>query len=347
MQRHLKIFATAAILSVSLPMASPAQIELYEVGQTPPETSGNSAKGDAGKADIGYADALVLGVVEGVTEYLPVSSTGHLILANAFLGLDSQTPLKDSSGNEILDSDGSTYTMKSAADAYAIVIQFGAILAVAVIYWQYLLKMLAGLLGRNPEGFRLLRNLIAAFLPAAVVGLLFHDFIESQLFGVKPVIFALAAGALLMLAMQKYYDKRQFAGKRYPKLEDMTLSQAVVIGALQCVAMWPGTSRSMMTILGGYIAGLKPADSARFSFLLGLVTLSAAAAYKTYKDGAAVVEALSFGPLAMGMFVAFISAAVSVHWMVGFLTRKGLAPFAYYRLVLAAILIAALYFKFI
>ena len=108
------------------------------------------------------------------------------------------------------------------------------------------------------------------------------------------MIFALAAGAVLMLAMQKYYDKRQYAGKRYPKLEDMKLSKAFLIGALQCVAMWPGTSRSMMTILGGYLAGLRPSDSAKFSFLLGFVTLSAAAAYKTYKDGAAIAEALSY-----------------------------------------------------
>lgn len=346
MPKHLKFFIISAVLSILFSISAYAQIELYEVGQNPPAKPG-VAKDGCGKEDIGYADALVLGVVEGVTEYLPVSSTGHLILANALLGLDTDTPLCDSSGAEIYDIDGSPYTMKMAADAYAIVIQFGAILAVAVIYWQYLLKMLAGLLGRNPEGLRLLRNLIAAFLPAAVVGLILHDFIESQLFGVKPVIFALAAGAVLMLAMQKYYDKRQYAGKRYPKLEDMKLSKAFLIGALQCVAMWPGTSRSMMTILGGYLAGLRPSDSAKFSFLLGFVTLSAAAAYKTYKDGAAIAEALSFGPLAMGMLVAFISAAISVHWMVGFLTRKGLAPFAYYRFILAAVLIAALYFNFI
>ncbi|MFR6033969.1 MAG: undecaprenyl-diphosphate phosphatase [Bacilli bacterium] len=124
----------------------------------------------------------------------------------------------------------------------------------AVIYWQYLLKMLAGLLGRNPEGLRLLRNLIAAFLPAAVVGLILHDFIESQLFGVKPVIFALAAGAVLMLAMQKYYDKRQYSGKRYPKLEDMKLSKAFLMSPSmrRDVAR---NKRSMMTILAGISRG--------------------------------------------------------------------------------------------
>lgn len=300
------------------------------------------------KNDISYSDSVVLGLVEGLTEYLPVSSTGHLILANSFLGLDDEEPLVDANGDAILNKNFEPLTLKAAADAYAIVIQLGAIFAVAIIYWESLLKMLFGLIGKNPEGLRLLRNLIAAFLPAAIVGLLAHDFIERVLFGVVPVIAALFFGAILMVVVQRRFDKANaFACTRFTKLSDMKVRSALLVGILQCIAMWPGTSRSMMTIIGGYAAGLKPADSAKFSFLLGLITLSAASLFKIVKDGDAVLRAISVGPLCLGMFVAFVAAAVSVKWFVGFLTRRGLVPFAYYRILLAALLAGLLYFNLI
>lgn len=326
--------------SVAVAQLQPVEIGADGVAAVPVQTQ--VAKAD--RPDIGYEDAFALGLVEGFTEYLPVSSTGHLILANSFLKLDSDEPLLDNSGRTVLNADLKPYTMKDAADAYAIVIQFGAIAAVAILYWQYVLKMLMGLLGRNPAGLRLLVNLVAAFMPAAVIGMLFHSAIEEYLFGVKPVIIALAAGALLMFVVQKYYDSKNARGARFVNMEDLSLRQSLLIGVLQCAAMWPGTSRSMMTILGGYIAGMRPAGSAKFSFLLGLATLTAASLFKTYKDGAAVVQTLSVAPLAFGMIVAFVSAAVSVKWMVGFLTRRGLAPFAWYRLAVAAALGALMYF---
>lgn len=300
------------------------------------------------KNDISYSDSVVLGLVEGLTEYLPVSSTGHLILANSFLGLDDEEPLVDTNGDAILNKNFEPLTLKAAADAYAIVIQLGAIFAVAIIYWESLLKMLFGLIGKNPEGLRLLRNLIAAFLPAAIVGLFVHDFIERVLFGVIPVIAALFFGAVLMVVVQRRFDRANaFAYTKFTKLSDMKVRSALLVGILQCVAMWPGTSRSMMTIIGGYAAGLKPADSAKFSFLLGLITLSAASLFKIVKDGDAVLRAISVGPLCLGMFVAFVAAAVSVKWFVGFLTRRGLVPFAYYRILLAALLAGLLYFNLI
>lgn len=347
----MKPFLTFCILAVSALCAN-AQLTVVEIGadgkaaETPLKQAANHSASGA-KTDINYADALALGLVEGLTEYLPVSSTGHLIIANAALGLESEEPLTDKNGRAVLGKDLKPYTMKNAADAYAIVIQFGAILAVALVYRDYLLKMLAGLFGRNPVGLRLLRNIIAAFLPAAVVGLILHDAINGYLFGVKPVVAALAAGALLMFGVQKYYQKREQSRADFTRLEDLSLRQSLVVGVLQCMAMWPGTSRSMMTILGGYLAGMRPADSARFSFLLGLATLSAASLYKVYRDGAAMAETLSVGPLAFGMAVAFASAAASVKWLIGFLTRRGLAPFAWYRLALAAALGAMIYFDLI
>ncbi len=318
-------------------------ISCFAVGGKEASASGGAlgmqSKTGLDKAGLTVEDALVLGLVEGITEFLPISSTGHLIIANAFLGLDSEQPLCDSGGNPVKDADGREYTMKMAADAYAVIIQFGAILAVVLLYWKSVLSMLMGIVGRDPSGFRLFINIVVAFLPAAIIGLLAHDFIEEALFGVKPVIFALAAGALLMFAVQKRYDKLSSKDDdSAPKMEDLKPAQALLIGALQCVAMWPGTSRSMMTILGGYIVGLRPADAAKFSFLLGLVTLGAAGAFKAYKDGDSILRTLEIGPLALGLLVAFASAIVSVRWLVGFLTKRGLIPFAWYRLVLAALL---------
>ena len=325
-----------AFASAAVPAAIPAGATLSK-----PER-------ETQKGDIGMLDAFVLGLVEGITEFLPISSTGHLILANSFLGLDSQQPLLTSEGKSLKNPSGEVYTMKMAADAYAIIIQFGAILAVALLYRNSVLQMFMGLAGRSKDGLKLAANLFVAFLPAAIAGLMLHDFIESNLFGVRPVIAALAAGALLMFAAQKFYDARAADKSRaYPRMEDMTAGQALLVGILQCAAMWPGTSRSMMTILGGYAAGLRPAEAAKFSFLLGLVTLTAASLFKIFKDSEAIVKTISITPLAFGMAVAFVSSALSVSWLVRFLTRRGLAPFAWYRLALAAALCALLYLGYL
>ena len=293
------------------------------------------------KTDISYSDSAILGLVEGVTEYLPVSSTGHLIIANAFLGLDRETPLADKNGLPLLDADNKQYTIKTLADAYSIVIQFGAIAAVALLYRRYMLMMLLGLLGKNPAGLKLFVNLVAAFVPAAAVGLLLHKAIEAHLFGVLPVICALAAGAVVMWFAQKKYDSAKNSKKT--EIENLSVRQSLIVGVFQCAALFPGTSRSMMTILGGYVAGLGAKNSATFSFLLGLATLTAASAFKLYKDGEAMFAALSAGSLLLGLAVAFVSAAVAVKWLVGFITRRGLVPFAVYRLVVAAVLAYMLY----
>lgn len=297
----------------------------------------------APKRDINFTDALILGIVEGLTEYLPVSSTGHLIIANAMLGLDNDSPALDKNGREIANPRGGSYTVKSLADAYSIVIQIGAILSVAALYWRYILAMLAGLFGKNRAGLKLLVNLIAAFLPAAVVGFFAHEIIEDFLFGVIPVATALAVGAVLMWLCQRKYDSSKNAPKT--KIEDLSLKQAFTVGLLQCVAMIPGTSRSMMTILGGYLAGMDAKDSAKFSFLLGLITLSAASLFKMAKDGAAMSAALSPMPLVVGLAVAFTSSAFAVRWLVGFLTRRGLVPFAVYRIFVAMVLLVMLWLK--
>ncbi len=277
---------------------------------------------------LGYDQAFVLGLVEGVTEFLPVSSTGHLILVNHWIG-DEDTPV----GEE-----------KEAVHAYLIIIQVGAILAVASIYFQRIQAVLLGFLGLNPEGRKLGFSLLIAFLPAAAMGPFLDHLIEALLFGQLPVALALVAGAVLMYwAERKKKQNIHNPCLNKSSLQDLTFRNALTIGLLQCFAMWPGTSRSMMTIVGGYVVGLSRAKAAEFSFLLGLVTLSAAAFYKAYTKHDALLGNLEWGPLLFGCLIAGISAAFSVRWLVGYLSRHGLGVFIFYRLILG-FLVLGLYF---
>ena len=290
-------------------------------------------------AELSVADALVLGVVEGVTEFLPVSSTGHLIIANHFLGLEAEEPLLSADGRPLYYRapspqypHGVPLTIKQAADTYVVVIQFGAIAAVGILYWTQLIAMLRGLLGRDPAGRRLLINLLIAFLPAAGLGFLLHGWIDAHLFSIPAVIIALVAGAGLMFFAESWRRKH---ANRAELPAELTPKQAAGIGALQCLALWPGTSRSMTTIVGGYFAGLDPRRAAEFSFLLGFVTLTAATVYKSYKGGAAMIQVFGWSNVLLGAAVAAVTAALSVRFLVGWLTRHGLAAFAWYRLALA------------
>ena len=255
--------------------------------------------------------ALLLGLVEGLTEYLPVSSTGHLILVQRALG--------------IAEGD--------AANAYAICIQAGAIVAVLGLYRARVASMWRGLLGRDADGRRLLACIIAGFVPAAVLGLAFNDWIEARLFGLKPIVFAWFVGGVAILAVRgarKGRDESAGLG-----LEALTPRAAVLIGLLQCVAMWPGTSRSLVTIVGGVLVGLRLSAAVEFSFLLGVVTLCAATAYAGLKDGAVMLE--RDGPLsrAVGFVAAWVSAVIAVRWMVRWLQEHGMAVFGWYRILLA------------
>ena len=308
-------------------------------------TTSLAADADAESDGMTYLDAVVLGVVEGITEYLPISSTGHLVLTNALLGLDSEQPLTDDAGQPLVLADGAALTRKAAADAYVIVIQFGAIVAVVLLYFGRIVEILRGLMGRHQPGRLLARNLIMAFLPAVFLGLLLDDWIESRLFAPLPIAIALAAGSVLMLAVERWRKRRDVAAGGViadVDLHQLSVRQSLLVGLLQCVAMWPGTSRSMMTIVGGYVVGLRPARAAEFSFLLGLITLSAAAAYKALSSREALMLASDLGPSLLGIVVAFVFAALAVKWLVAWLTRHGLALFAWYRMVLAALVVVFL-----
>jgi len=287
---------------------------------------------DVSVSDLTYTDALILGIVEGLTEYLPVSSTGHLILADRLLNKDSEN---------------TTAKHQEARDAYLIVIQGGAILAVIIIYWKNLLQILLGLLGRNPAGFSLGLKVLVAFLPAAVFGFLLNDWIEARLFNPTAVAVALIVGAVVMIIVENRRRNHSSPDREkdsFDEISKMSYRGALSVGFLQCLAMWPGMSRSMVTIVGGYLIGLSAKAAAEFSFLLGLLTLSAASAYSVLKSWDQLTTELEGGPVILGLVVATFVAMAAVKWFVGFLSRNGLGIFAYYRILLAIVICIIVWF---
>jgi undecaprenyl-diphosphatase len=274
--------------------------------------------------------AIILGLVEGITEYLPISSTGHLILVSSAMGLD-------------------TPEQKNALDAFNIVIQGGAILAVVGLYRNRMLQMFRGMVGRDDAGRALLINLGVAFIPAAVLGAILDDWLEAHLFFAGPVLAALFIGGLYMIGLDRWQKRPVTDGEvqRGGELDSLTPRRALAIGLFQCIAMWPGTSRSMMTITGGMIVGLRPVAAAEFSFLLGVPTLGAATFYKLYKNISYartnghqnLFEQLGVMPAVVGLIVAAASAALAVRWLVAFLNKHGLTAFGVYRIVLCAALL--------
>lgn len=273
---------------------------------------------------ISFFDAVVLGIVEGLTEFLPVSSTGHLILAAKWLGLYANP------------------ASKAGVDAFEIIIQSGALLAVMGIYFPSLRAMAAGLRGRDPAGRSLFLQLVAGFLPAAVIGLLTGSWIKENLFGIGPVIFALATGGVLMLLVERYHARKAGTAdstSREKPLAAMTWRSALVIGFAQCLAMWPGTSRSMITIVAARLLGFQPKAAAEFSFLLALPTLGAATLHDLLKHGPTLLQASGTPALAVGLAVACVVAWLAVKGFLAYLTRHGMAVFGWYRIALALIML--------
>jgi undecaprenyl-diphosphatase len=302
-------------------------------------------------AELSVTDAIILGVVEGVTEFLPISSTGHLIIANQLLGLESEQQLTDRNGQLLWHKPpsekypaGVPLTLKLAADTYTVIIQVGAIAAVVFLYWQQLFLMLGGLLGRSSAGLRLLRNVMLAFVPIAIIGLLLHDLVDKYLFSVPGVAAAAAVGAFVILWAERWRNANTGVGHAKGDAADLPPRKALSIGFAQCLALCPGTSRSMVTIVGGYLAGLGPAKAAEFSFLVGLPTLAGAALYKGVRSGPAMIEVFGWSNVLLGTAVAMISALVAVKFLVHIISRYGLAFFAYYRLALAAVLLLFMLF---
>jgi undecaprenyl-diphosphatase len=247
---------------------------------------------------------IILGIVEGVTEYLPVSSTGHLILATELLGFK--------------------------ADEWAvfnIAIQPGAILAIVVLYWRTFWEVFTGLFQKSPSAWRFVRNVLIAFAPAVGLGLAFGDHIELLLGNAVVVAWALIIGGVAILLVEKYARPHQCDG-----VSALTLKQSVMVGLVQCLAMIPGVSRSGATILGAMSFGVDRKTAAEFSFFLAVPTLTGATALQLYKHGAGIGgDMISY--LALGSLVSFVVAYLVVKAFLAIVTRFGFGPFAWYRIL--------------
>jgi undecaprenyl-diphosphatase len=262
--------------------------------------------------------AVALGVIEGLTEFLPVSSTGHLAVAERLLGI------------------GRTPAEKRAADSYAIVIQGGAILAVLLVSLGRIRAMLRGLVGKDRDGLRLLANLVVAFVPAAAIGLLTES-LRARLFGTWPIVGAWIVGGLAILALVRARSVGVRGGVAAPEpagrpLESLAWRQALLIGLAQAVAIWPGVSRSLVTIAAAMLIGFSVPAAVEFSFLLGFVTLGAATGYEAVKSGGQIIASFGVVMPLVGFLVAAIFAFLAVRWMVGWLKKRSLSVFGWYRI---------------
>ncbi len=266
--------------------------------------------------------ALILGIVEGLTEFIPVSSTGHLILVGQALGL------------------GQTPESKAAIDAFDIVIQAGAWLACVLYYAPLLLTRLQGLRSTDPVArqlaHRLFLSMAIAFVPIAVIGKLAGKAIKHALFHPIPVAVALALGGMLMIFAERF-AKRRSTGQR---LDDLRLPTALTVGLAQCAALIPGTSRSMATILGGLFAGLNMRAAADFSFLLAVPVLGAATAYELLKEWHVLYAGIGLLPMTIGLIASFLVGLASIAGFLNLLDRIGLWPFGVYRILLAIVVVA-------
>lgn len=268
-------------------------------------------------------EAIILGIVEGLTEYLPVSSTGHLLLAKHLMGI------------------GQGELEKVAADAYIIFIQGGAILSVIWLYWHRIAMLFRGVFFGDAAGRKLFVNLLAAFFPAAVFGLLFEKQIKVYLFGLWPVVIAWFFGGVAIIAITSRRGGTLATEKR-AELLSLDVKKSFCIGLLQCVAMWPGVSRSLVTIVGGLLVGLELQAALEFSFLLGVVTLGAATVYEVIAHGETIITHFSLSYSLVGFFVAFLSGVCAIKWMLSFLTKHSFSVFGWYRIGLAGIVTALL-----
>jgi undecaprenyl-diphosphatase len=250
--------------------------------------------------------AAIMGVVEGLTEFLPISSTGHLILAGSLLGIDGEK-----------------------AKVFEIAIQSGAIFAVMLVYWQKIRATLVALpTQKQAQQFAL--NVLVAFIPAVVLGLLLGKAIKAHLFTPVVVASTFIIGGFIILWAEKRQAKYP-AAVRVHQVDDMSLMDAVKVGLVQCLAMIPGTSRSGATIIGGMLLGLSRKAATDFSFFLAMPTLIGAGAYSLYKERA-LLSMADVPMFAVGLVFSFISAWVCVRWLLRYISSHSFVPFAYYRI---------------
>jgi undecaprenyl-diphosphatase len=268
-----------------------------------------------------FVKALIMGIVEGLTEFLPISSTGHLILAGSLLNF---------TGDKV--------------KVFEIVIQAGAILAVC---WEYRARIAAVLGGMFSErrAQKFILNLIIAFMPAAVLGLLFSKMIKAALFKPVPVALAFIIGGVIILWVERRHASATRAA-RIDSVDDMSAMDAFKIGCAQAFALIPGTSRSGATIIGGMLFGLSRKAATEFSFFLAIPTLLAATVYSLYKDRA-LLSAADLPMFTVGTVAAFISAFLCVRWLLRYISTHDFSAFAWYRIVFGAIILLTAWFNLV
>ena len=274
--------------------------------------------------DMNLLQVVIIAIVEGLTEFLPVSSTGHMIIAQNVLGVESTDFVK----------------------AFTFIIQFGAILSVVVLYWKRFFR-----LNREPlpEGTPALRRLLhrfdfywkllVAFIPAAVLGLLFSDMIDAMLESVMVVAIMLVVGGVFMLFCDKLFGNGSESTK-------MTERRAFMVGLFQCISMIPGVSRSMATIVGGMAQKLTRKAAAEFSFFLAVPTMFAATVYKMYKlfsEGGTDIIMNNLGALIVGNLVAFVVAMLAIKFFISYVTKYGFKAFGWYRIIVGLVILALLF----
>jgi undecaprenyl-diphosphatase len=262
--------------------------------------------------------AAILGVVEGLTEFLPISSTGHLILAGSLLNFTGEK-----------------------AKVFEIAIQTGAIIAVILLYWQRCWGTVTGL-AHDPKSRKFAVNVIIGVLPAIILGLLLGKFIKSHLFTPQVVATTFILGGFVILWVERNRQGNDERSARVSHLDDLTWQDALKVGLIQCLAMIPGTSRSGATIIGGMIVGLSRKTAAEYSFFLAIPTLIGAGAYSFYKERA-LFSTADIPMFAVGFFFAFVSAWLCIKWLIKYVSNHTFIPFAWYRIVFGVLVLITAY----
>lgn len=260
-------------------------------------------------------NAIALGAIEGITEFLPVSSTGHLIFYSELLGFNS-----------------------GRNSVFEVVIQLGAILAVCVVYFQKLIKVAQGTFSGDPAAWRFTCAILLAFLPSALAGMLLHDFIKSALFSPYVVAISLIIGGAVIIFVERFHQK----SARIYAVEDFPPLLAIKIGLAQCLAMVPGVSRSGATIIGALLMGVERKTAAEFSFFLAIPTMLGASSYDLWK-AKALLTTNDLQLILIGAISAFIVAWLVIRWFVSFVSHHGFTPFAWYRIAFGIVILSWIY----
>lgn len=261
-----------------------------------------------------YLQTVVLGIVEGLTEFLPVSSTGHLILAGSIIGFDDP-----------------------GADTFYIAIQAGAIVAVCWHYRERIVRVLTNLFVPGKEQ-RLAVNTVVAFVPAAAAGVMLSSFLKEHFFNAFTVAVALVVGGVVILWIERYHEKRGIA-PRVATMDDMTWKDALGVGCMQCFALIPGTSRSGATIIGGLVLGLSRTAATEFSFFLAIPTIFGATVWDLWKSRE-IINLDNLPGIGVGFVVSFFSAIVVVRWLLRYVSNNDFRAFGWYRIVFGLVILA-------